>query len=161
MPSLFKQSKTSTLVPELYEESNKKYTKYWDTKYLILQSAVEALQRGLEPILTLHSTIENRETTSKRQKLFETKILTKHFSFLATFLLSVNTFPSQLLCEALRCDQSWHATHFWVFGAEMATILVFYFQATPTLLFETLSLIFCHNQQLGVLILSNLNIFLR
>ena len=34
MPSVFNQSKISTLVPE---QSNKKYTKYWDAKYLILK----------------------------------------------------------------------------------------------------------------------------
>ena len=119
MPSLFNQSKISTLVPELYEEFNKKYTKYWDTKYLILQSSVEALQRGLEPILTLHSTIENRETTSKTQKLFWDKnideallfpgyfsLVREYFSFAAS--LRSSSLWSILTCHSFLSLWSWN-----------------------------------------------------
>ena len=65
MPSLFNQSKISTLVPE---QSNKKYTKYWDTKYLILQSSVEALQSPKRPWTNIDFAFNYRKPGDYKQK---------------------------------------------------------------------------------------------
>ena len=117
------------------------------------------VQRGLEPILTLHSTIENRETTSKRQKLFWDKnideaflfpgyfsLVREYFSFAAS--LRSSSLWSILTCHSFLSLWSWNGHNIRLLVSGDTNIS--FWDSIPNFL-----------SQLTVLILSNLNIFLK
>ena len=111
MSPLFKQSKISTLVPELYEESNKKYTKYWDTKYLILQSSVEALQSPKRPWTNIDFAFNYRKPGDYKQKakavwdknIDEAFLFPGYFSLVREYFSFAASLRSSSLWSILTC----------------------------------------------------------
>ena len=117
------------------------------------------VQRGLEPISTLHSTIENRETRSKRQKLFWDKNIDEAFLFPGYFSLvrEYFSFAASLRSSSLWSILTCHSfLSLWSWNGHNIRILVSgdtntsFWDSIPNFL-----------SQLTVLILSNLNIFLK